>query len=452
MAAFFLFAINLASCSGGGGGGSSGEQGSGAQGSGGTAQPTPTAVGTNFGSASTGTIGATGGTLSSLDSGLTVSIPAGALTKDTIIGIQPITNNAHGKLGIAYRMTPDGLKFSNPVSLTLKYDDAELNGTSADALGVAFQTADGYWQWVSDPVIDTTAKTITVTTSHFSDFSGVKGFVIDPASKTILANTSVTLSVWSCYDPGGDPPEIRGYGYVCEPATTESGSPVRNATVSEWSVNGIPGGNETVGSVISLAEVASYSAPWTKPTPATVNVTARVSAGGKTTLATSQITITEKVYSGTLYFDWNNDLYQLKGSGSLVWHFDQSYTSGGETYTGDGQLTAIVYVPGCNPFQTTLFVVKDRSTMWVTPLPLSGNQKGYVYHSFFVTTPNLDNISTWCGSDFTAMNGLSVVFDTQRCSPVSLYSADNPISGSIECTSEDGTKTSKMNWNFDLMQ
>jgi hypothetical protein len=57
-------------------------------------------------------IGAAVGVVTSADGLATVTIPSGALAGDTHIGIQPDTNTAAGGRGVAYRLTPDGQRFT----------------------------------------------------------------------------------------------------------------------------------------------------------------------------------------------------------------------------------------------------------------------------------------------------------------------------------------------------
>lgn len=123
--------------------------------------PVATAVGAPTGTATSATIGAAGGSVGTPDSKLVLTIPAGALASDTVISIQPLTNLAPGRIGGAYRLTPNGQTFLKPITLTFAYTDEDLVGTSADFLGAAFQTADGYWQWIGDATVDTTARTVS---------------------------------------------------------------------------------------------------------------------------------------------------------------------------------------------------------------------------------------------------------------------------------------------------
>ena len=103
--------------------------------------PAAAAMGAPTGSAASATIGAAGGKVSTPDGKIALAIPAGALAADTVISIQPLTNMAHGKIGAAYRLTPEGQMFLKPVTLTFTYTDQDLQGTALEFLGAAFQTA-----------------------------------------------------------------------------------------------------------------------------------------------------------------------------------------------------------------------------------------------------------------------------------------------------------------------
>jgi hypothetical protein len=475
MAAVVLFAINLASCSGGGGGGSSGGQGSASQGpdttpppATTTVQPVATPVGTDFGSVSNGTIGVSGGTLSSLDGKATVSIPAGALTKDTVIGIQPITNNAPGGLGIAYRMTPDGLTFSNPVSLTFKYDDGDLKDTSAEALGVAFQRADGYWQWVSDPVIDTTAKTVTGKTSHFCDGSVVRGVRMRPDKKTVKTQGTVPLEVVFCYlpeteeGPGGLPAPVPlvQVGYACDVDNQDLGVIVP-PEVGLWSVNNIVGGNFDVGSVSGSDTRATYKAPLIKPTPATVSVTARVHTETGEMEVASEITIADlKTYLGGFSFNevYTDSNIKITGSGELTWTLDPDNNECGCHYLlTDGKVEADVFRQECEPVHTFFILNQGISDMALAPVDYPPGPKPY---GFGITSQGKE-IRFQCvhpgGEPYFHTQDVVVFlfannFSVCKNNPDLLsYTDEKELSGSYSCDWTGGIALT-VKWIFDLQQ
>lgn len=260
-----------------------------------TAQATAsaTAVGVPTDNAVSRTLGPDGGRVGTPDGKISLDIPAGALTANTVIGIQPLTNLAHGKRGGAYRLTPDGQTFLKPVTLTFGYTDQDLLGTAADLLGVAFQTKDGYWQWAGSGTIDTTAKTLSIGVTHFTDFSKVAGLQIRPDQKTVKVKTSLGLEVVDCYqqDIPGSGGQLVSLGYNCD---SELVSLSKADQASEWAVNGRVGGGGPFGSVVGSSRAATYTAPATAPLPKTVAVSARVDRGAKgQTLMVSNITIEE---------------------------------------------------------------------------------------------------------------------------------------------------------------
>ena len=74
-------------------------------------QPAVLPIGQPLDEPSFETIGPAGGVLKSADGQITIEIPAGALTQDRYIGIQPIKNTAISGLGNGYRITPHGKIF-----------------------------------------------------------------------------------------------------------------------------------------------------------------------------------------------------------------------------------------------------------------------------------------------------------------------------------------------------
>jgi hypothetical protein len=82
--------------------------------------------------------------------------------------VQPLANAAPGGLGHAYRLGPDGKTFIKPITFTFlaSWSDAPI-----DQLTIAYQDAKGYWIRPADVKRDVAAKTLTVTSTHFSDWA-----------------------------------------------------------------------------------------------------------------------------------------------------------------------------------------------------------------------------------------------------------------------------------------
>jgi hypothetical protein len=97
-----------------------------------------TAVGTPIGDSVTKTIDASGGTITSSDGVLQLTIPPGALSTPTVIGIQPVTNTIPKALYSGYSLTPNGQQFQKPVTLVFHYKDEDVDTTDPAGMGVAY--------------------------------------------------------------------------------------------------------------------------------------------------------------------------------------------------------------------------------------------------------------------------------------------------------------------------
>lgn len=349
-AAAALLAFGAAACSGGGGGGGSNNPPPGAV-------PKATAVGAPTGVVTSATIGAAGGDVTSGDGKVTVTVPAGALAADTAIGIQPIENNAHGGLGSGYRFTPDGQVFAQPVTVTFAYTDADVLGTAAEALGAAFQDVDGFWELLDGAVVDTGAKTVSVTTDHFTDFSAVQGFQILPHAATVNTGDGIGLKVVYCFDPNTDP-ELTSLAYACD-AGAFSDDPdlaplIPTSTVSDWRANGIVGGNGTVGVVVGNNGNGAYTAPGAVPASNPVAVSAKVQWRGGTATVVANITVVDgSTLQGALHFEDPQQF--IVGDSDVTWTRFEVLPDV-QRFLGSADLDVTISFTDCDPLATTLEV------------------------------------------------------------------------------------------------
>jgi hypothetical protein len=146
----------------------------------------------------------------------------------------------------------------------MTYTEADVAGGSAQTLGIATQAADGSWSRGS-ATVDTVARTVSVTTTHFSDWSLVQGLQLRPGQASVRTGQQLSLDVAHCYaGPSG-----RAYesGYECRTELL----PLYLA-VGACAVNGVTGGSATVGTVTYADGTATYVAPASAPSPATVAV------------------------------------------------------------------------------------------------------------------------------------------------------------------------------------
>lgn len=267
LAAALCAALIFSGCGGGGGGtpGSGGEA---------PAAPAATGVGVPLGQAVSAVIGPGGGELTSADGMLAVVVPAGAFETDQTVSIQEVTNKAHGAHGQAYRILPEGLHTPVPMTLRFRYTDEDLRGTALEYLSIAHQDGARRWRTEAAPIVDTTARTLSVQTTHFSDWSKVAGAQLLPGQATVQVGQSLQLQVVDCQQDDYEDPEsgivVPGVWFSCR------SSPLDAYTSDRWAVNGAEGGGGQVGTVVADTDrwtgKATYTAPATKPTPNLVSV------------------------------------------------------------------------------------------------------------------------------------------------------------------------------------
>jgi hypothetical protein len=273
-------AASLGGSGGSGGGGAGGHTG-GYAGVGVAVTP----AGALDGAATQTLVSPAGGTVVSADGKLKLEVPAGALAAAQMLSVAPIKNLAPGGVGPAYRLTPDGQTFSVPVNLVFAYDDADVGSSEALAWRIAYQDAMGRWNSLKSVTLDVGAKTVTVQTSHFTDWAKVLAWRLDPKTATVHAGDGVELAVVACdvsTTVGADP--LAALLDTCQPDPALF-------SVSGWAVNDIAGGDADVGTVVASSPgTGHYTAPAAAPTPNPVRVTATsVDVAGRMTKLASEI-------------------------------------------------------------------------------------------------------------------------------------------------------------------
>jgi hypothetical protein len=278
-------------------------------------------------------IGPAGGSLESADRALTVIVPAGAFAADTFVSIQEISNEAHGSTGKAYRIRPEGLQTAVPMTLRFRYSEEDLAGTALANLGIATQAADKTWDVYRRPVVDTRMHTLSVRTSHFSDWSKVRGAQLLPGTATVKVNSSVALRAVVCVDA---PPEVSEDDLIVpEPPSAKPAPKPRkihkcesfaatNARLTNWAVNGSAGGNGATGTVSAtsgpLAGTARYTAPNKVPAsnPVAVSVDLPAAEGLERQTLVSMIKVIDRP---TLYafVEMEGEGYKAEGCEGGEW-------------------------------------------------------------------------------------------------------------------------------------
>ncbi len=225
-----------------------------------------TEVGAAMGTPVTQMIGPSGGTLSSPDGQLTVTIPANAVSAMTAFSVVPIETKSPGGLR-SYRLGPEGTTFTTPAKLTFKYGPEDVAGSDPAVLSIVFQDAEKKWRR-SATTLDTEAKTLTTETTHFSDWSAVRGANLFPPTATVRVGQTTGFEVKICdFNPDED---LAPVGYECQSYDTNLPPVLRGPHVE-----GILGGNAALGTVTTGPKFM-YRAPSKKPTPNPVAVSVEV--------------------------------------------------------------------------------------------------------------------------------------------------------------------------------
>ncbi|MGX5857917.1 hypothetical protein ACWKW6_29940 [Dyadobacter jiangsuensis] len=161
-----------------------------------TEQSDVTPVGNPVGTAVSVTIGPAGGHIESGDQRVRIDIPAGALASSQTISVQPLDeNHCPGGSGAAFRLLPHGLTFAKPATITFRYEQEDMTDTAPELLRVAFQSDARGWYSPSTSRVDTTARLVIASTTHFSDWTILKSAIIDPSVQAIDPGASANLSV-----------------------------------------------------------------------------------------------------------------------------------------------------------------------------------------------------------------------------------------------------------------
>jgi hypothetical protein len=230
-------------------------------------------IGVSIGNIVSKEIGAAGGSLQSADGSLSLSIPAGALAANTIIGIEPITNTNLAGIGKAFRLTPHGQQFAKPVEITYSYAALKDSIAMQEALGLSYQDSTGAWNFMSYHALDTTAKTVVYKSSHFSDWGLMPWISLNPFYRILSEDEELHIDAYqyipykkcNCNDDFLVPPLEKGYPVGLP-------KPLDKQYIKEWKLNG-PGflisGNDNY---------ADYKAPATIPVTYTSAISLRLNS------------------------------------------------------------------------------------------------------------------------------------------------------------------------------
>jgi hypothetical protein len=128
------------------------------------------------------------------NSAVAVSIPAGALTQTKNITVAPAQSpppNDRLLPGTAFDFGPNGTTFSQPVSVTIKYDPTKITPGSPEGGLQLYEVIGSSWRVVAGSTVNTATKTVTGSVSHFT----VYGVLMQARVETITINSDTTAQV-----------------------------------------------------------------------------------------------------------------------------------------------------------------------------------------------------------------------------------------------------------------
>ena len=303
-----------------------------------TGQPAITPVGEVLGPlVAQAEIGPEGGRLDLPMDALSIVVPPGAFAQRHTVAIQPIRNTAPGALGQAWRITPEGVTFAKPVTIEWRPTDRER--VSAANLRIASQGADGAWR-ISRASTDGDGV-LRTSTRHFSDWTKVAGVQLLPGKADVNVGAALQLTISECQqmvDPNDE--TLVDIILTCvEHGLTE-------LNTGDWAVNGVPGGNASVGTITGviddkLVTRGLFRAPAAVPgsNPVAVSVGFREQLGKPPVKLVANLNIV----------DPNAGCGWLQGVNALAGELQVQYGWVGANETYAASNTALIHVRGRLP-------------------------------------------------------------------------------------------------------
>lgn len=207
--------------------------------------------------------------LRSSDGVVELIIPEGAVPKKTVISIEPVTNLMLNGNGKAYRLEPSGIEFKKPLQLIFHYDDEEIKDSMQLLMGIAMQDNSGQWFNLNKFTLDTVAKTISGSITHFSTWTNFERIKLYPSYARLKVKKIMSLTIDLISSEGED--DLLSDLTDLAPLKRK----VRRLWTTTWKANGVVNGNSITGKIDAATEkAATYKAPDNVPNQNPVAVTA----------------------------------------------------------------------------------------------------------------------------------------------------------------------------------
>ncbi|HEY7161192.1 MAG TPA: hypothetical protein VH815_08025, partial [Acidobacteriota bacterium] len=123
-----------------------------------------------------------GGKIVSADGRMELIIPQDALASKTNISIQPVKNTLSPGQGNAYELEPSGISFQKPLQLIFHYSQGESIDITPGLTEIAWQDDKGQWYQLENSIVDTVARTVTGSITHFSTWVFFDSFILQPTT------------------------------------------------------------------------------------------------------------------------------------------------------------------------------------------------------------------------------------------------------------------------------
>jgi hypothetical protein len=323
-----------------------------------------------------------------------------SITKLRNIDIAPLSSGMINvtKGGLGYRFLPDGITFKIPVLLKIAYDEKLLPKGYAvkDIKTFYFNTDSKSWVAVKRDTINEKEKTVSVLTTHFTDY--INGIIQAPESPETAGFTSTMMNDIKAADPSSEmtiisPPEVsqKGDANVSYPIKIPAGRKGMQPQIALQYSSG--GGNGWLGEGwnINIPSV-SIDTRWGVPTFDPINESEIYSLGGEQLMY-------PKLSTGS---DWMpNRHYDVAGSLSSVY-----------TTLPRARIVAATFTPR-----------KQGSFAKIERLGTSPN-------TYYWKVTNTDGSKNWYGGDAIGIKENTIIRKTQNAL------ANNPDSPALVNGSE----------------
>ncbi len=240
-------------------------------------------------------IGSEGGSLTSNDGVLRLVIPTGAVMDVARFGFQLIENRMPTGIGLGYRVTAkdindNDLTFSKPLRLEFAFRQNEFEDVDPGNLLVAYQGLGGRWEINSDQQAGLVSRDGTNPIIHVignfnksGDYVITERYSLNPVLVSVKVNANVHFMVTKFQLAGFDANSHPMYDFFDFP-------------MSDWSVNGVLGGNTVLGQVVASGKSsnATYKSPSRKPNPNRVKIMAQGNDGATSIKLISRVQIEDQ--------------------------------------------------------------------------------------------------------------------------------------------------------------